>query len=723
MGPPEPAEPNLECPMAEHMERAIALVVDDDEAARLMTRIALEDAGFEVMEADDGVPALELFRNLPFDIVLLDVMMKRLDGFETCAAIRALPAGATVPIVMMTGLEDVSSINRAYDVGATDFETKPINYAALPHRARYILRSARNAQALRDSEARLDEAQRLARLGHFDWHATSGRLECSSVMAEIYDVAPRSGPVGLEFFLRDAHPEDRETLASTLGHALDEQAPFSIGYRLQHAEGRTSHLHLEGSGKIDPLTKERLLSGVVQDVTERRRLEGLAHRLTYFDALTGLPNRATLRKELADALAVAQDTGTSLAVLSIGLDGFTRINDTLGRQKGDLVLHAVAERLGQCLRREGKARPGSAPRVGNDLVARAGGDEFVAVLPGLRVAEDAAVVARRVLAAIAQPLRLEAEELVVSATMGISLYPMDGSTPDQLIEHADAARNHAKAEGRGRSLYYTSSINARAFERLSMENNLRRSLQLQQLELFYQPKLHLEDGRVMGAEALIRWRHPDLGVVSPVNFISIAEETGLIVPIGEWIARQACQDIVAWEAAGLGRLHVAINISAVQFEAEGLVPQLRDIVAEYRVPYGGLEIELTESLLMGNTERSIAIMEALRDLGMPVWIDDFGTGYSSLSYLRRFPIAGVKVDQTFVREMDSNQSDAAIVAAVVALAKSLRLGVVAEGVETASQADALRALQCDYAQGYLYSRPLPAADFVAWVRNHRAGQP
>ena len=709
--------------MAEPEERAIALVVDDDEAARLMTRIALEDAGFEVLEADDGVPALELFRTHAVDIVLLDVMMKRLDGFATCAAIRALPAGAMVPVVMMTGLEDVASINRAYDVGATDFETKPINYGALPHRARYILRSARNAKALRDSEARLDEAQRLARLGHFDWHATSGRLECSSVMAEIFNVPPDSGPVGLDFFSRDAHPEDRDALSTALQRALDELVPFSVGYRLQQTEGRTSHLHLEGSGKLDALTQERLVSGVVQDVTERRRLEGLAHRLTYFDALTGLPNRATLRKELGDAIAVAEDTGTSLAVLSIGLDGFTRINDTFGRQKGDLVLRAVGDRLSQCLRREGKVRPGGAPRVGNDLVARAGGDEFVAVLPGLRAVEDAAVVARRVLASINQPLRIDDEELVLSAAMGISVYPMDGSTPDQLTEHADAARNHAKAEGRGRSLYYTSSINARAFERLSMENNLRRALNQQQLELFYQPKLHLADGSILGAEALIRWRHPDLGLVSPVNFISIAEETGLIVPIGEWIARQACRDIMAWEAAGLGHLHVAINISAVQFEAEGLVPMLRDILAEYRVPYGRLEIELTESLLMDNTERSIEVMEALRDLGMPVWIDDFGTGYSSLSYLRRFPIAGVKVDQTFVREMDSNQSDAAIVAAVIALAKSLRLGVVAEGVESPQQAAALGALHCDYVQGYLYSPPLPAEKFVEWARSYRAGPP
>ena len=697
----------------------VVLVVDDDMAARLMTRIALEETGCVVLEAEDGIPALEIFREQKVDVVLLDVMMIELDGFAVCAAIREMPHGRHTPIMMMTGLDDTASINAAYDAGATDFVTKPINYGVLTHRVRYMLRSARVADDLRRSEARLEKAQAMAKLGHFNWDLDRGFLECSPEVERLTGLRNDSPVTEIGPLLACVHPDDRGQVETQLGNAIAASDAVQLGCRMLLPQGDTAHVHLEAACMVSAESGTRVLSGVMQDVTERRRLEGLAHKLAYFDTVTGLPNRTTLRKDLGQAIARAVGTESVVAVFSLDLDNFKRINDTLGRDNGDRLLKTVAERLVACLRRRDSAFGVKADVRAGDFVARTGGDEFYVVLTEFRSAEESAVVARRMLEAIAQPVNLGGEDLVLSATAGISVYPVDGTGADILIDRADAAKNHAKAEGRGRYQFYTSAINARAFERLSMENNLRKALQQEQFELYYQPKIDIRSGRFAGAEALVRWRHPDLGLVSPANFIPIAEETGLIVPLGEWIIGAACRDIAGWRGQGLTDVRVAVNISPMQFASAELPILLGKALAEWKLPVEVIEVELTESLLMTDTEQSISMLAELRALGIDVWIDDFGTGYSSLSYLRRFPIAGVKVDQTFVREMDTNANDAAIVAAVIALARSLNLAVVAEGVESRLHLAALAAQQCDYAQGYLYSPPLPAAAFARWVTEHR----
>jgi diguanylate cyclase (GGDEF)-like protein len=411
--------------------------------------------------------------------------------------------------------------------------------------------------------------------------------------------------------------------------------------------------------------------------------------------------------ELAQTLATEQQ-GT-LAVLSLDLANFSRLNDSFGREQGDQVLRTVADRIGQCVRRGERASyPARESRVSKDLLARTGADEFYALLNGLRAPEDAAVVARRILDAIAIPLMIGTQEVVLSATVGISVFPMDGSGSEDLIEHADAARRHAKAAARGGFHFYTSAINHLAANRVSMENALRRALQVGQFELYYQPKLRLADRQMLGVEALIRWHHPALGLVSPGEFIPLAEETGLIVPLGRWIVRQACADLAAWHAQGLAGLSCAINVSPVQFETDGLLELLRETVADFGLAPEKLEIELTESALIHDTARSIGLLNEFRRQGFAVWVDDFGTGYSSLSYLRQFPVTGLKIDQSFIRDMTVNANDAAIVAAVIALCRSLDLEVVAEGIETLEQTAALEPLGCDYGQGFLYGRPMPA---------------
>jgi diguanylate cyclase (GGDEF)-like protein len=415
--------------------------------------------------------------------------------------------------------------------------------------------------------------------------------------------------------------------------------------------------------------------------------------------------------ELAQTLATEQHS--ALAVLSLDIANFSRLNDSFGRDQGDQVLRAVAERIGQCLRRGERASyPARESRVSKDLLARTGGDEFYALLNGLRAPEDAAVVARRILDAIAIPLMIGTQEVVLSATVGISVFPMDGTSSEDLIEHADAARRHAKAAGRGGFHFYTSGINHLAANRVSMENALRRALQLGQFELYYQPKLRLADRQMRGVEALIRWHHPVLGLVSPGEFIPLAEETGLIVPLGRWIVHQACADLAAWQKQGLAGLSCAINVSPIQFETDGLLELLRETVTAHGLAPETLEIELTESALIHDTTRSISLLNEFRRQGFAVWVDDFGTGYSSLSYLRQFPVTGLKIDQSFIRDMTLNANDAAIVAAVIALSRSLHLEVVAEGIETIEQTAMLEPLGCDYGQGFLYGRPMPAASIA-----------
>jgi predicted signal transduction protein with EAL and GGDEF domain/DNA-binding response OmpR family regulator len=696
----------------------VVLVVDDDAASRLMTRIALEDTGFEVLEADDGLPALDIFRRRRVDAVLLDVMMIELDGFATCTAIRQLPQGQHVPIMMMTGLEDTRSINAAYDAGATDFITKPINFEILTHRVRYMLRAARDADELRRSEARLAQAQAMAKLGHFNWHPDSGGFECSAEVTRLLGVEDGAVFASLAPLAARVDPDERRVLEDRFREALAGRGSFQTGCRVQLPDGPEAHVHLEvaclpaadGAGEV--------VAGVVQDVSERRLLEGRAYRLEFYDSLTGLPNRSTLRRDLAALLARATEGGV-VAVCALDLDHFKRVNDTLGREHGDEVLEHVAERLQASLRRR---ESGFGPKAGvraGDFVARTGADEFYVVLGEFRSAEESAVVARRLLEAVAQPLRVGGEDLVLSATMGIAVYPEDGLEADQLIERAEAAKNHGKVAGRGRYEFYTATINARASARLSLEINLRKALQLGQFELCFQPKVLIATGECTGAEAMVRWNHPELGPVPPSSFIPVAEETGLIVQLGEWIVAEACRTIAGWRSQGLGDLRVAVNISAAQFASGNLPALLAGAVDAARIPPALLEVELTESLLLEDSEQSIAMLAELRALGIDVWLDDFGTGYSSLSYLRRFPLAGLKIDQAFVREMDSNANDAAIVGAIIALARSLELAVVAEGVETALHLDALTALGCDYAQGYLLSRPLPAEQFAHWLLDRR----
>ncbi len=571
------------------------LIVDDDPGARLLVGTALEMAGFRVIASADGAAAISQFREQAADCVVLDVVMPGMSGFDVCSALRGLPECRHVPILMQTSLDDMESVNRAYNAGATDFSSKGINPMLLAQRVKFLVRAKQTQDQLRESEARV-------------------------------------------------------------------------------------------------------------------------RYLAYYDPLTALPNRQRLLQILEQQVAWAMPRQRGLAVLMLDVDNFSRINDTQGQAVGDVLLIEVAHRLKNCLRDSQRAlNPVDDTRDINDWVARTGGDEFALALPGVSSAEAAQVVAQRVQSALARPFVFAQQEIPLSATMGISLFPGDATTSEALIKNADAAMHHGKKSGHGGLEFFNKSISNRAARHLSMEADLRRALERGEFTLNYQPRLGLADLRVEAVEALLRWRHPQRGFVAPDEFIPLAEQTGLIVEIGDWVLREACAQVRRWRDAGGPDWQVAVNVSGVQFRDGSLVSRVSRAIDAAAIESRMIELEFTEGALIEYSAAVSKAVKSLKELGVATALDDFGTGYSSLSYLRHFPIDTLKIDRVFVRDIASkNDGNAPLVDAIIAMAKSLRLATVAEGVETEAQWQYLKTRAADQVQGFLFCRPLATADLKSW---------
>jgi diguanylate cyclase (GGDEF)-like protein/PAS domain S-box-containing protein len=498
------------------------------------------------------------------------------------------------------------------------------------------------------------------------------------------------------------HPKDVERARSSFAALVRGENPAPIELRFRHADG--SWIWLEALG--NNLLEHPGIRGIVltsRDVTERKRAEERAQYLANYDVLTGLPNRFLMQDRLAQACAQAHRNGLRVAVMHIDLDRFKVVNETLGHYVGDALLKHAADRLKK------SAREG-------DTVARVGGDEFTVVLPNMTSVQVLSAFADKILGSLARPFPGEGQDLFVSASLGISLFPDDARSVDDLIKHADAAMFRAKSTGRNNYQFFTRELNEEVQERLLMEGGLRQALQREEFRVVYQPKIELATREVVGAEALIRWSHPKLGVVGPSRFVPVAEDSGMVVQIGDWMLRAVCRQIRQWQGEGL-TLPVAVNVSARQFQQADLPDLVVSVLSETQVPARLLEIELTESAVMHDAEASVVALERLKSFGVQISIDDFGTGYSSLSYLKRLPLDVLKIDQSFVRDISSDPNDAAIVRAIITLARSLGMKVIAEGVETEAQLAFLNAYGCQYAQGYMFGQPMPAEEFVKFARD------
>ncbi|MGE5095350.1 MAG: putative bifunctional diguanylate cyclase/phosphodiesterase, partial [Betaproteobacteria bacterium] len=559
-----------------------------------------------------------------------------------------------------------------------------------------ITRRKQAEQLLRESESRLRLAMEAAQMGMWYWESVSDQFEYSSGVNRLFGRPPDAPHVRYDALMERLHPEDRDLFSASMRHAVKHGNDFQVDYRVVWPDGSIHWMANRAQVYRDESGWAQRVVGVVMDITDRKMAEQRVAHMAHHDALTGLPNRVLLRDRIQQAIAHAHRAGTKIAVLFIDLDRFKTINDSLGHQLGDRLLQSVASRILVCVR-EG------------DTVARVGGDEFVIVIPGIETSADASTVAAKILEVLGNAFHLHGNDLHVGASVGISLYPSDGADAETLMRNADTAMYVAKDAGRGNFKFFTQHMNVAAQQRLSLETALRRALENHEFELYYQPVFDLRNRSITGFEALIRWRPPGSDVViEPDEFISVAEESGLIVPIGDWVLREALRQACSWQAPDRA-LTIAINVCANQLSRRSFVDRVRRLIEETGVDPAIVELEVTESVIIEGTSEARDALDQIAALGVNLAIDDFGTGYSGLAYLKRLPIDTVKIDQSFVRDLTIDADDAAIVTAIVAMARSLGVEVVAEGVETEEQLEELKRLGCQRAQGYLLARPMEAS--------------
>lgn len=695
------------------------LLVDDDEVNLLLTSVALKDRGFEITEATGGERALQILMEWTPDVVVLDALMPGLDGFETCRELRVLPGFEAMPVLMLTGLDDDASINRAYESGATDFFVKSNQWSLLAGRLRHLLRSSRTRLELERSKAKLARAHDLARIGSFDWWRDEG-LALSSEALRVFGLGP-SDNLTFRGFLRLLAEEGREAFLALLHDVLYHSTVLTTDVTVRLADGRLQRIiRIEAEPSFNEHGNLIGYTGIIQDVTDRRMAEDKIRHLANFDPLTGLPNRRHLIWRAEKALEHARRLSHQVGLLLIDLDRFKVINDTLGHAAGDELLVEVSRRLRSCVRHSDQVVESSLEAVGSrshrmlEAVGRLGGDEFVALLPEVTDERDAERVAERILDLMREPILVGGQECFVTASVGVALFPRDGLTVADLMRNSDVAMYAVKAQGRNASCVYSPALGGKGREKLEFESALHKAIERDELVLHYQPKVDVRTARMVGAEALMRWQRGNL-LIPPIEFIPLAEETGLIVPLSEWAIREAARQARIWQDNFGFSAAIAVNLPNRMFERPDLVDTIREAVTTYGVPHHAIELEITETGLMRDLQNVIPTLHRLNEVGVAISIDDFGTGYSSLAYLTSLPISEVKIDRSFVRDLGLTPQSAAVVTAIIAVARSLGLRVVAEGVENLRQMEALNRMGCAVMQGFLFSRPHPPDDIERWL--------
>ncbi|MGZ8137323.1 MAG: putative bifunctional diguanylate cyclase/phosphodiesterase [Methylococcaceae bacterium] len=690
---------------------SLVLIIDDDPTLHLWAERHLAGTGFALLSALDGPSGVEAFKIHVPAIVLVDIDMPEMDGFAVCAAIRELPSGRNTPILMVTGTEDAERIASSYAAGATDFVVKPINWKVLIHRLHYMVKASSVLNQLEKSEARLTKAQQMARLGHWEWNMLSNELDWSDEVFEIFEQARDSFVPDWPGFQEMIHAADRLFVEEGFDKAIKKRAAVTIDYRIITGKGRPGFVEQQIEIIENPQHELIGLTGTIQDITERKQHENQVRQLAYYDAVTGLPNRSCFLELLARALELAKRYNRSFAVLFLDMDGFKGINDCYGHSVGDLLLEAFAKRLTDGLRRSDVASR-YLNHEGHDAeVARLGGDEFTILLNDLHRPEDAAIVASNIQKWVSEPFLLHNQQIHTAASIGIAIFPQDGEDCETLLKNADVAMYHAKKSGKGHYQFFHNSMNIKARKRQKMETLMHQAIANNELRLFYEPIVDAASSQLIGAEALIRWESPQLGFLYPDNFIPLAEENGMIIKLGEWAIRQVCSEYPLWRQQDMGHLTISVNVSGLQFNQSGFVAMVEKILTEYQVAPGFLVFELTENTIMSNSVKMMSSLLALKKLGVKLSIDDFGTGYSSLSYLKQFPLDFLKIDKSFVKDLPANSEDAAIVNAILAVANTLNLHTIAEGVETEQQRVFFENNTCQAIQGYLFAKPMLIDEF------------
>lgn len=687
------------------------LIIEDDQGFSELITSTLEDDGYCCLCFDAGNKALAWLASNSASLIILDYTLPDMTGAALIDKMWEL--GCTTPFIMVTGLDDTNLAVQMMRTGACDYMIKdtsflsrlPMVVARALHEAETRERLRRAEISLRQSEKRLSRAQNIARMGSWEWDFITGEIFFSDELYRIFGITRENhGKVELKWLFRHVNRNDRAALRKAFFETARNERPFNISFRINSASNEEIVISSLGEMQTGDNGKLRIFSGTTLDITARIRAESEIQQLLSYDSLTSLPNRNLLHDRLTLTMAQANRDHQLVGVLFLDLDRFKAVNETLGHRIGDLLLQKIAGRLKACIEE-------------SDTLARLGGDEFAIVLAGVNDVETISSTAKKIQALVCEPFIVENHEIYTSASIGISVYPMDGEDSYTLLKHADLAMYQAKESNRNNFQFFSDEMNTRVLHRMKLETTMRKALEREEFFLLYQPQVNANSGRIVGVEALLRWNHPELGVIAPDKFIYLAEETGFIVPIGEWVLQTACRQNKLWQTKGLPPIKVAVNLSARQFAQRDLDVTISTILMESGLAPQWLELEITESTIMKNAEINISILNRLNEMGIDLAIDDFGTGYSSLSYLKHFPIKRLKIDRSFVSDITTNPDDATIAEIIITMAKTLKLGVIAEGVETRAQADFLSFQNCEEMQGFFFSRPIPAEDIEKMMKN------
>ncbi|TAK92879.1 MAG: EAL domain-containing protein [Aquabacterium sp.] len=707
-------------------EQPKVLLVDDDEVNLLLTSIALRERGFAITEASSGEQALQLMADLLPDVVVLDAVMPGLDGFSTCQELRHLPGFESLPVLMLTGLDDEASITRAYEVGATDFFVKCTQWSLLAGRLRYLLRASRTRYELERSKAKLARAQDLARMGSFDWRKGVGDIAFSLEGLRVFGMGVNDR-LGLRQIVRMMPAEERQAFQRVLREVIHHGTVLCNDVQVALADGRQRILHVEAEPEFNEQANLIGYTGIVQDVTDRRVAEDKIKHLANFDTLTGLPNRRQVFWRSERAIEHAKRLNHCVAMLQVGLDRFKIINENLGHHAGDELLIEVSRRLRTCVRHSEQVMEGSMDIPGQrthrtlEAVGRLGADEFVVLLPEVANDQEAMDTARRILDALREPMIAAGQECFITASVGVAVFPAHGLNVADLLRNADVAMDLAKTQGRNTAQLYDPLLASKGRVRLDLDTALHKALERKELVLYYQPKIDVRTSRMVGAEALMRWQRGGQ-LVPPGDFIPLAEATGLINEMSLWAIEEAARQAKEWEKNFGFDASIAVNLPSRLFEQADLVEKIESILSRLGVEPRAIELEITETGLMKDLQGVVPSLHRLNQLGTEISIDDFGTGYSSLSYLTTLPISELKIDRSFVQDLGDTPQSGAVVSAIIALARALGLRVIAEGVENVTQMEVLYNLGCHICQGFLFARPMPAAQVEQWLIDTRSGQ-
>ena len=686
------------------------LIADDDPAIALMAKMALADFGYTVRNVDSGEAAIDTIEASPPDLILLDVLMSGVSGFDVCRHIRASDAHHRLPIIMATSLDDNESIERAYEAGATAFVTKPINWFLLRHQMHYVLRASQDRARLAESEERYALAASGANDGLWDWNIREDKVYYSPRWREQLGLREGDMSNNVDAWLDRVHPDDLLGFRNELNdHLAGRIAKLEIEYRIRDHDDDYRWMLCRALAIRDADGEAYRMAGSQTDITERKRAEAQLIHDALHDSLTGLANRELLLERIAHSIRLAKRRADyRFAVVVIDLDRFKTINDSLGHLAGDSLLCRIGERIARHLRT-------------SDTLARIGGDEFAILLDDIGQYADLTRLIERIRREISLPFPLLNQEVAITASLGITLHNPTYSQAQDMLRDADIAMYRAKSLGKNRHEMFDTTMHTQITAMLAIENDLRAAIARDELLIFYQPIYRLDDRRVVGFEALLRWQHPTKGLLPPESYLDIAEESGLIIPIGHWVLRKATSQLAHWHALNphMRDCYISINLSSSEFAHPDLVSQVTKALRTSGLRPDKLKLEVTETVLIENTAHASWVLKALRELGVATAIDDFGTGYSSLSYLHRFAFDALKIDRSFVQHIDTEPKSREIVRTIVNLAQNLGLAVIAEGGETDAEIECLCEVGCAFSQGYAFSRAL-AVDEVGGLCKEQA---